>query len=462
MQYNLSEFPKSEKLVKQFYPNSNSISFEKYVNDPFFEEDNMKQIFSWYQSKNPTFEIMSNIIVQMPEYNVLMAGIIKDVYIYLKLFISDTVPKEIIKKKYSNNLMKKNNSRNLQNIKNCSSILEKIEIMIENGYLYSLIIDIIYDYLFFFDKKTLNNEEYLITNTNTNFNKYQKNRKMKRCDRLLKYYKSQYIIFPCFKQIDLYKVILNMKAPVLNFLMTNGKHKTHGSTVGVSYELIHDIEYHYNPMIISFFNQIMMGRHIKNDNEKDNFVKLINRNKELFATYFVFMNKFIGGLENSFIYSIPRRTKNIGNLKKTTYENLKEHPDFIKYMNCFVLFYIFHEVKFFEECFNRMRTIYFTGTNILLIETNNSEIILKYIMINYFKIVANELLRYNKSGNNRNISFIKDDFIDLVKDTLFINTGSDDSYIEKEKLEKYVFEIIKLYKNSVNFIDKKIIEIFGF
>lgn len=98
MQYNLSEFLECEKLVKQFYPNSNSISLEKYVNDPFFEEDNMKKIFSWYLSKNPNFNIMSNISVQMPEYNVLIAGIIKDIYVYLKLFISNTEPKESIKK----------------------------------------------------------------------------------------------------------------------------------------------------------------------------------------------------------------------------------------------------------------------------------------------------------------------------------------------------------------------------
>lgn len=458
MQYNLSEFPECEKLVKQFYPNSNSISLEKYVNDPFFEEDNMKQIFSWYKSKNPNFEIMSTIVVQMPEYNVLIAGIIKDIYIYLKLFISDAVPKEIIKKKYSINLMKKNNSRNLQNIKNCSSILEKIEIMIENDYLYSLIIDIIHDYLFFFDQKTLNNSNKYL-NTNSNFNKFVKKYIMEKCLMLLKYYKSQYIIFPSFKQIDLYKVILNMKAPVLNFLMTNGKHKTHGLNVGVSYELHHDFTIHYDKLMISFFVQIMISRKIKFNGEY-NFIDFIDKNRFLFETYFIFMNKFIGKLESSFIYSIPRRKKNIGNLKKTTYKNLKEHPDFIKYMNCIVLFFLFHERDFFEEGISKIKNIYFPETNTPLVQTNNSEIILKYMMKNYFKEIANKLLRHHMRYDNIEKNLYVD-FYDLIEDTLFINKKSSNDRSRSDRRES-LNEIVKFYKNSVNSIERETIEIYNF
>jgi len=453
MAYNLSEFPECEKLVKQFYPNSNSISLEKYVNDPFFEEDNMKQIFSWYQSKNPTFEIMSNIVVQMPEYNVLISGIIKDIYVYLKLFISDTMPKEIIKKKYSTNLMKKNNSKNLQNIKNCSSIFKKIEIMIESGYLYSLIIDIIYDYLYFFDQKAINNNE-KYSNTNTNFNKYLKNITMKKCSKLLEYYKSQYIIFPCFKQIDLYKVILNMKAPVLNFLIQNGKHRIHEKNGNVCSELWHDIDIHYNNMMISFFKNIMISRKIKSNSEFG-FIDFIDKNRLLFSTYFIFMNKFISKLESSFIYSIPRRKKNIGNLKKTTYKNLKEHPDFIKYMNCIVLFFLFHERNFFDEVISKIKNIYFPGTNISLLETNNSEIILKYIMKNYFKKIANKFVKHHIHYDNIERS-LNMDFYELIEDTLFINKES------STKRRASLREILKFYENSVNIIERETIEICNF
>jgi hypothetical protein len=437
MEYNLLEYPECEKLVKQFYPDPNNILLKKYVDDPFFLGENMKKIYDWYLSKNPEFKIMSTIVVEMPEYNILIAGIIKDLYI---------------------------NSKNTQNLKNYSDILQKIEIMINSKYLYSLIIDIIYDYLLFFQKKVINNN-----------NEY-KNYKIDKCSKLLKYYKSQYIIFPSFKQIDLYKVILNMKAPVLNFLVTNRKHITHNETSNICTELWHDIDIHYDKMMISFFRNIMIARDIKYSNFSD-VVNFIDKNKCLFSTYFIFMNKFISELESNFIYSIVRR-------KNTTFENLKKDSNFKEYMNCVVLFYLFHEVDFFDKCISKIKNISLVKKNtsapslkllelevtnermipvipsstLSLIKINDSETIIKYIMENYFLKISSELLRKTKYNNRYCINMLQIDFVELMKDTLFINT----KLLSENIIQKYSCEIIQLYGTSTIFIYEEMKKIFGF
>ena len=423
------DYPKSKELLTRFYPKLANISLDKYRYDPFFTTENMENIYTWYKKKNPNFEIMSEInpSPKMEEYNILIAGIIKDFYIYFKKNNLEMIRSNVVPTTFGEFVSEQ---VLLEPVNDYRNIFIKIEIMIKEEYPYNLIIDIIYDYLIFFQKKI---------------------KKSKDCDLLLKYYNSQYIIYPSFQQIDLYKVILNIKAPVLNFLMSNKNHKSHNSNVNICYELLHDIDFHYDNMMISFFRNL--AKIVRSDNPLnsrrviqisfDDTVKFIDDNKKIFEDYFIFMNKLVDKLKNDFIYKINRKIDN-------NFEKLKCHPDFEKYINCIILFYIFHENNFFDIN-NRIIT--------KIKRLINKENIIKYFITqNYYLNCRNFLfssnfdtiIKYIYNYNTDITKILSEEFKKLIKSTLFIDITSDNS-----------IEIINLYKKSVNFIYTKINDSFA-
>ena len=56
------------------------------------------------------------------------------------------------------------------------------------------------------------------------------------------------------------------------------------------------------------------------------------------------MNKIIKNLQKIIVYNIKRK-------KNNNYKNLKNHIDFMKYVNTNILFYSFHDIDFYDNFF---------------------------------------------------------------------------------------------------------------
>jgi len=77
-------------LLTKYYPELKDVNYEKYVNDPFFEfkfnGGNLDDIVAWYNRINPLFENVNQqkfFDISIPEYEVIVAGMIKDVYLLM-------------------------------------------------------------------------------------------------------------------------------------------------------------------------------------------------------------------------------------------------------------------------------------------------------------------------------------------------------------------------------------------
>ena len=233
----LERYPKCSDLFSEIYPMDKIENYRtKYKQDPFFKlaknsSGGLEDLNSWYKQKNPNFIPFSESNnPEMPEFKHLIAGMIKDFY----FFLNDTN-------------IKKNN------IDKLNIILDKIENILneenkEKSYKYIFIIDVIYDYLIFFE---------IIVNKSAN--------KKRHCYLLLKIKNTPYIIYPTFHQLDFIKINLTIGTPFLNFLLTNKEHLIHDILSTPCSEIFHDIDYHYELIMIQFFKDL---NKILNKNEE--------------------------------------------------------------------------------------------------------------------------------------------------------------------------------------------------
>lgn len=423
---NFNKYKECSKLLFEIYPSDKIEGYKtKYKQDPFFKlgknsMGRLDDLNAWYKEKNPNFEPFSeHNNPEMPEFKHLIAGMIKDFYFLL-----------------NDENIKKNNTDKL------NIILAKIEAILENGYKYISIIDVIYEYLIFFE---------IILNQLI-YNKEQ-------CNLLLNIKNTPYIIYPTFHQLDFIKINLTMGTPFLNFLLTNKKHLSHGSMSRPCWELTHDIDIHYNNIMIQFFKEL--NTILNNNNE---YISFINENIELFKLYFEFMNNFIINIKDLLIYD--RSKKNIsnrnekGNIIKSYEINIynKRHNGYKNLMNSVLIFYLFHEQYFFQYFFTLLKK----------------------------KEIKKIFERQNSNKNKQIIDMIKDYFIDSFKLLciyfLFTDEKSlkknlyDNFQIKPEMIHPELIELLEiafnskitqsnidtfidLYKESVEVINNKVIEL---
>jgi hypothetical protein len=414
-------FPLSYQLLQKNYPNLSKLSMNIHRIDPFFQDDNnLINLFNWYKSKNPEFKPMKDVDPEMPEYELLVSGLIKDIYLLLK-----------------NN--ESNYKINNTSLKKPINILGMLEDIIKSNYKYIKIINCIYEYLKLFTN--------LLSKNN------------KDCNLLLILNELPYIIYPSFHQIDIYKVNLTLCAPFINFLISNKMHESHGSDQNPCYEIFHDISFHSRNLIIKIFEDIFITKYKLSSNKNclDNikFHQYIQENIDLFKLYFDFMDNNIQKLKDILIY---KRSKN--NSYNSVYKSDK------KYMNSILIFFIFHEKYFYNSFFidNLKHKIFSTIQNIKKIQIsminrrninvfsyeniNNIiiETIKKYFKNNFYKNCINFLLDNDlyklkkyivKNNNTELLKLINSEFKEIIENMFKIKVTNEN-----------INEIIELYKQS--------------
>ena len=389
----LTELPLCKQLLQKHYSDYSTISLRKYKLDPFFSNDEiLKNLYDWYISKNPDFLPMHIVNPQMPEYEVLIAGILKDFYLVLEKI-----------------------SNNYSSLNNIKDILKMIEKVINEGYIYTDSIKCIYKYLILFNN---------MLNSTLVINKYNKD-----CEILLDFIESPYIFYPSFHQIDIYKVNLTIAAPFLNFLLSNKIHQSHGSNVSCCYELFHDIDFHYNLISMKFFKDLFKIEDKNKYMNTKHFIENINENKDIFKEYFNFNNFIIQKLKDKLIY---KRTKNNS---FNTYKIKKN------YMNSIILFLIFHESYFYTRLFSA--TVYIK--TYIKLQNYNKLRLIEYFRLFFYKICIDNLLgstnsikKYIYNSNTNKLKIINSDFIEIVENNYKIKLTNDN-----------INEIIELYKEGV-------------
>jgi hypothetical protein len=387
---NFSEkYPKCFELLKERYPDLQKISLDKHKLDPFFSIENMERLYEWYLTKNPNFEKMNELNPSMPEYGCLLSSIIKDLYIIKKISNGEELLKII-------------------------EILTLIEITIVE-YRYNSVIDITKQYLILFESK-LKGE--------SNMCKMQIDRSRD----------TPFIIFPSFHQISFCKIILNMGAPFINFLVSNKKHKIHSSFETPCFDVLHNY-IHYGRMMTAFLQN------------KTNYREINKKfNKEEFMKYFIFMSSLINFLKEDFLYNTE-----ITKLKD--FDSIRNHEDFNKYMNAIILFLIFHEYNFFYK------VEIINGKNSLK-NIKDMNTLLKDVFKNYFyKICINILLKKNEINiiTNQNIVSLSNLFIEIISNALYIDINILSNNEENNNnARNNAILIINLYKEHVHELHEKI------
>ena len=426
---NIDKYKKCSNLLFEIYPSATITNYtEKYKLDPFFKlgknsNGRLIDLNAWYKEKNPNFMPFSEQNnPEMPEFKHLIAGMIKDLYFF---FSKGKKPNE-----------------------NINTILDKIEFTLKNNYKYISIIDIIYDYLILF----------------------QGGQNLYDCDSFNKIIKTPYIIYPTFHQIDFIKVNLTIGTPFLNFLLTNKIHNSHGHSKFPCWEVKHDIDIHYDKIMIRFFKEL---NEIINNN--DNYILFINNNIELFKLFFEFMNNFITSIKDLLMYDRSKKSISItsdkGNIS-TNEINISNnrHDSYKIYMNSILIFHLFHEKYFFKDIFHERylnRNYFF---NKIINNKNKKYQIDKGQMTRLIEKMLNKY--FYKEFKSLCIYYFFDQSLIRLQNSLYKNFEDKINHIDAELIEvlKDAFKpktindnidiYIELYKESVETINAKIQEIY--
>jgi len=206
------------------------------------------------------------------------------------------------------------------------------------------------------------------------------------------------IIFPSFHQLNFYKRILNMTAPVFNFLMTNKLQKSHGNNMNSINHFVHNQEH-----FIQLIPEITTNQRIKPRNLNNQVFKIKYK-------YFTFVNELVTKLKQYFIYdskiSYARIFENVN--------KIQNNPNFNKYMNSIILFLVFHEIGIIDRIYinnNRSIESYF-----LLFKENFLLSCRKFIIYSSDRMNL-ENLSITPNSYSKNIN---EDFINLMEAALYI------------------------------------------
>lgn len=396
-------------ILKKNYPNFDKISLDKHKLDPFFSDnDKLIHLHDWYKSKNPNFLSMKDINPEMPEYECLVSGIVKDLYLLIENPIYYYRLKNYFESKSKKNrfiYILQIGKYNLQ----IRELLIKIENIIKNNYKYLDVIEIIWEYIKLFDTLVKKRE------ANNYYKRYF-------------YIDSPFIIYPSFHQLALYKVNLTYSSPFINFLLQNNNIHSHGINISPRSQIIHDIRIHYEFLIKGLEKIYQINNRSSNI---FSFLNEIKKNNDLFIIFFNKMNDIILKLHDIIIY-----------LKKNISFSNKNLFEFQNFMNSLLLFYLLHETDYFFE--------YIEVSS----ENNVSNKINKYFEDNFYKLCIinlfkNGKINFTKLNNLKNINTyvfnnlsniflnLNDELKELIENNLKIQITPDNIGI-----------IIQLYKNA--------------
>lgn len=293
--------------IYQKYFGSNLTSYKIYIKDNFFEIINL----DFYLKYNPNYDLMSDINPEIPEYEILIANMIKDLIILNK---TETFPEG------DDDLdLRSVHSRNKREL--LKENFDCIDKCIKENYKYNLVIYCISIFMELFDvscKKEISTY----------------------CKNLYTYLmKTPYIFFPTFYMLDFYKIDMLIGVPVINFQISNIYKNVHNTRHDVCSLIYHDICFHNKRMKLY---PIKTKSKIFTDSEEEclAFLEFKYDFKDRFKFYFENMNKLIISLKDDINYTNIKFLDFKQNFVNNT---IPDNKNYTKYMNAFFLFYIFHE-----------------------------------------------------------------------------------------------------------------------
>jgi len=375
----LGEYPKCIDLLNQVYPNFSEVKYNKYVKDDVFERTIQNDVYGWYKTKNPRYLLMKDIDPNMPEFECIIAGILKDLYILksTKQFpLSGKNPKRINEEKKKINYIEDFD-------KQITNLLNSIDELILNNFHYVKSIEIIYDYLFLF------------YDTFNSFFFVQK-------EQFLNLIKTPYIVYPSFIQISYYKKILTFGAPFINFKLSNNTHYVERDMHSTIFEISHNVFSHHG--FISFrpiYQLSNININLNNISTLFTTTEYIN----IFRNHYNTMSVIIKDLQPYINYVIP-----FNQIQTST--QLFEHQDIKKYVLACIIFIHIHEQQFFSnKDYNNIKRIISTNTNV---EHNLKEyfkLILEIKIISSFLYINMNMYKYNPQNIiDKNTNSIYDEF----------------------------------------------------
>ena len=198
-------------------------------------------------------------------------------------------------------------------------------------------------------------EDFNLNNINPKYDKYAK----ETCDYYIDYVKRIYkytpfIIYPTFNQVNQLTVLKTMASPVINFLITYTRVKSHDEYLAPCYHIDHDILFHGIKTHLLLYNFIDNKIIITSNNYRYNFLitKSLNLSnytqqiKELYSNIISkIFNKLISSnmtvLEINNIFNVFHEYTDITNLldiynnfiKSQTNTNTESYENFIIYLN---------------------------------------------------------------------------------------------------------------------------------
>ena len=289
-----------DEIYEKYY-SSEHTSYKKYIKDNFFDIINLK----FYLKYNPNYDLMSEINPEIPEYEILIANMIKDLKILDK---TRTFPEgeELDARDYRKKI--KLLKENFDCIDNC----------IKQKYKYNLVIYCISIFMELFDMSC----------------------DQENCKNLYKYLmKTPYIFFPTFYMLDFYKIDILIGVPVINFQISNIYKDVHATRHDVCSLIYHDICFHNKRMKL-YPMKTKTKNFYDGEDECSPFLKFEYDFKDRFKFYFENMNNLLFSLKDYINYKNIRFLDFKDNFINNT---IPDNENYTKYMNAFFLFYIFHE-----------------------------------------------------------------------------------------------------------------------
>jgi hypothetical protein len=313
--------------------------------------------YGWYYSKNPSFKTINQEELKVPEFMFIVYIMIKDLIV---LCITQRMPQILAseQKLYGDNENETSRmpakyhlrSQELAKLESDSEHMRKIVEMaidlivegvrvINSGFNYSLFINFLirYSSLFSLGKDEIEEVEKtkVIADTQLNWNCHESFSVMR------KMLETPFILLPTTGQINYVKTIDLIKAPIVNFRLSNNRRMLHNSYAAPCEEFLHDIKVHGTATHgVNYYLE---------DIKKNNNAQILNLH-ELYYLKHTNLNL----IKKYYTYDPDK-------IKAMKFEN-DEHLDtnFLnplektKFYYAIILFQIFHEFKSFDHIKERL------------------------------------------------------------------------------------------------------------